>query len=144
MEPVVGLGHVTPCYNHEFVLDFMVSILSALRFFFRSRCDTALEFLALRQQVAVLQRKRPRPTLNSMDRLFWTLLHRCWSRCADVLVLVNPETVVGWHRRVSGSTGVGDPARGAVAPARLAPGRRRGMRCRERLGGLLRYYSRAA
>jgi len=28
--------------------------------------------------------------------------------------------------------------------ARLEPGRRRGIRCRERLGGLLRYYSRAA
>ena len=30
------------------------------------------------------------------------------------------------------------------APSRLEPGRRRGIRCRERLGGLLRYYSRAA
>ena len=30
------------------------------------------------------------------------------------------------------------------APAPLEPGRRRGIRCRERLGGLLRYYSRAA
>ena len=30
------------------------------------------------------------------------------------------------------------------APARLEPGQRRGIRCRERLGGLLRYYSRAA
>jgi transposase InsO family protein len=30
------------------------------------------------------------------------------------------------------------------APGRLEPGRRRGIRCRERLGGLLRYYSRAA
>jgi transposase InsO family protein len=30
------------------------------------------------------------------------------------------------------------------APARLEPGRRHGIRCRERLGGLLRYYSRAA
>jgi hypothetical protein len=28
------------------------------------------------------------------------------------------------------------------APASLAPARRRGIRCRERLGGLLRYYSR--
>jgi hypothetical protein len=28
------------------------------------------------------------------------------------------------------------------APARLEPGGRRGIRCRERLGGLLRYYSR--
>jgi putative transposase len=30
------------------------------------------------------------------------------------------------------------------APVRLEPGRRRGIRCRKRLGGLLRYYSRAA
>ena len=81
-----------------FVLQFILSILSALRGFFHSRCDTALEVLALRQQVAVLKRKRPRPPLNSLDRLFWTLLHRCWSRWADVLVLVKPETVVGWHR----------------------------------------------
>jgi len=30
-----------------------------------------LEILALRQQVAVLKRKRLRPKLNLMDRLFW-------------------------------------------------------------------------
>jgi hypothetical protein len=39
---------------------------------FRSRSDTALEVLALRQQVAVLQRRRPRPIVNRLDRLFWT------------------------------------------------------------------------
>ena len=66
--------------------------------FFRSRSDTALEVLALRQQVAVLKRKRPRPKLNSLDRLFWTTLRRFWSRWTDVLVIVKPETVVGWHR----------------------------------------------
>src|SRR5580700_7480323 len=66
--------------------------------FFRSRSDTVLEVLALRQQVAVLKRKPPRPRLNSWDRLFWTALRRCWSRWTDVLVLVKPETVVGWHR----------------------------------------------
>src|SRR5215475_9056317 len=59
-----------------FVLEFIFSILSALRVFFRSRSDTALEILALRQQVAVLKRKRPRPPLHSLDRLLWTLLHR--------------------------------------------------------------------
>jgi putative transposase len=36
--------------------------------------------------------------LNSWDRLFWTALRQCWSRWADVLVLVNPDTVIGWHR----------------------------------------------
>ena len=46
----------------------------------------------------MLKRKRPRPRLNSCDRLFWTILRRCWSRWTEVLVLVKPETVVGWHR----------------------------------------------
>ena len=80
------------------MLDIILSFLVAIRVFFRSRSDTALEVLALRQQVAVLKRKRPRPKLNSWGRLFWTSLRQCWSRWTDVLVLVKPETVVGWHR----------------------------------------------
>jgi hypothetical protein len=50
------------------VPQFILSILAVIRVFFRSRSDTALEILALRQQVAVLKRKRPRPTVNSLDR----------------------------------------------------------------------------
>ncbi len=46
----------------------------------------------------MLKRKRPRPPLNSFDRLFWTTLHRLWPRWSDILVIVKPETVVGWHR----------------------------------------------
>jgi hypothetical protein len=46
----------------------------------------------------VLKRKRPRPVLNRLDRFFWTTLRRCWPRWTDVLVIVKPETVVGWHR----------------------------------------------
>ena len=80
------------------MLEIILSFLIAIRVFFRSRSDTALEILALRQQVAVLKRKRPRPKLNSVDRLFWTALRQCWSRWTDVLVLVKPDTVVGWHR----------------------------------------------
>jgi hypothetical protein len=41
-----------------FVLAFILSILAAVRVFLRSRSDIALEILALRQQVAVLKRKR--------------------------------------------------------------------------------------
>jgi len=80
------------------VIESFLSILAVIRVFFRSRSDTALEVLALRQQVAVLKRKRPRPRLNRLDRLFWTTLGRIWSRLADVLVIVKPETVVAWHR----------------------------------------------
>ena len=80
------------------MLSFVLSLLAAVRVFFRSRGDTALEVLALRQQVAVLKRKRPRPRLGRLDRLFWTTLRRFWSRWTEVLVIVTPDTVVGWHR----------------------------------------------
>jgi hypothetical protein len=36
--------------------------------------------------------------LNSGDRFFWTTLRRFWARWNDVLLIVQPETVVGWHR----------------------------------------------
>jgi putative transposase len=78
--------------------EFSLALLVALRVFFRTRRDSALEILALRQQVAVLKGKRSRPSLNSIDRLFWTTLRRIWPRWADVLIIVKPETVVGWHR----------------------------------------------
>ena len=76
----------------------VLALLSVLQVFFRSRTDLALEIIALRQQVAVLKRKRPRPRLNRIDQLFWIALRRCWARWEEVLVIVKPDTVVGWHR----------------------------------------------
>ena len=80
------------------MIEFILSVLAVVRVLLCSRADMALEILALRQQVAVLKRKRPRPTLNAGDRLFWSTLRRFWSRWRDVLVIVKPETVVAWHR----------------------------------------------
>jgi putative transposase len=73
------------------VFELILSFINAIRVFFRSRSDTALEVLALRQQLAVLKRQRGRPALSSLDRLFWP-------RWREVLLIVRPETVVGWHR----------------------------------------------
>ena len=53
----------------------------------------------LRQQLAILRRTSPRPRLRSLDRAFWVLLSRTWSRWSDALALVKPETVIAWHRR---------------------------------------------
>jgi hypothetical protein len=80
------------------VLDLVPAILSAFRVFFRSRVAASLEIRALRQQIAVLKRKRPRPLLNGLDRLFWTTLRSLWTGWSDVLVIVKPETVIGWLR----------------------------------------------
>ena len=76
----------------------LLSLIAAARVFFQSRTDIAVEVIALRQQIAVLKRKRPRPPLRPLDRLFWTLLRATWSRWRDALAIVKPETVVGWHR----------------------------------------------
>lgn len=80
------------------MLDFLLAFFATLRVFFGSRTTTALEVLALRQQVAVLKRKRPRPPLNSCDRLFWIALRRLWSGWKDVILIVKPDTVVAWQR----------------------------------------------
>lgn len=72
----------------------LISILRS----FRSRRSLFLENLALRQQLAILKRKHPRPSLAPADRLFWTLAKRFWSGWKQCLILVSPETVVRWHR----------------------------------------------
>jgi len=80
------------------MIRLLLVLLSWLSAFFRSRHDLGLELAALRQQVGVLKRKNARPRLTLRDRLFWLALQRCWSKWASVLVVVKPETVVGWHR----------------------------------------------
>ncbi len=64
-----------------------------------SRTTLQLENIALRQQVAALKRDKPRPRLRPLDRVFWVYLFRLWPRWKDALVIVKPETVIGWHRQ---------------------------------------------
>ncbi|MCZ6858793.1 MAG: hypothetical protein O7I42_00685 [Alphaproteobacteria bacterium] len=64
-----------------------------------SRATLRLENIALRQQVAVLNRERPRPRLHPLDRVFWVFLSRLWPHWKDALVIVKSETVIGWHRQ---------------------------------------------
>src|SRR5690349_10528709 len=65
---------------------------------FYSQRNLLLENLALRQQLLTLKRKQRRPRLNRFDRMFWVMIKRTWSNWKDALVIVTPETVVGWHR----------------------------------------------
>jgi putative transposase len=69
-----------------------------LRSVVRSRCDVALENLALRQQLVVLTRSSRRPRLTRADRRFWSWFSRAWPRWRSALVIVQPDTVVRWHR----------------------------------------------
>jgi len=66
--------------------------------FLRSRRDLLLENLALRQQLAAMMQKHPPPRLAASDRIFWVALRRVWSRWKQALIMVQPETVIRWHR----------------------------------------------
>jgi putative transposase len=65
---------------------------------FRSRGNLVLENFVLRQQLAVLKRRRQRPSLNLFDKLFWVAVSRLWSQWKQSLIVVTPESVVRWHR----------------------------------------------
>jgi hypothetical protein len=57
------------------------------------------ENLALRQQLIVLKRNQKRPSPKKRDRVFWKVLSQVWPRWRDSLLIVQPETVIGWQKR---------------------------------------------
>lgn len=59
----------------------------------------AVENLCLRQQMAVLARRQPHPAFRNQDRRFWILMARWFPGWRGCLLIVTPETVLGWHRR---------------------------------------------
>src|SRR6516165_3797341 len=62
--------------------------------------DMADDFIeALRHQIGVLQRSTTkRPKLTAGDRRLWVFLSRVWRDGRSALAIVQPETVVAWHR----------------------------------------------
>ena len=72
---------------------------SALRDSFRGRAARQLELNAVRHQLATMKRPSPRPSLRPTDRLLWVLLSRLLPNWREMLVIVKPETVIGWHRK---------------------------------------------
>src|SRR5208282_4304430 len=78
----------------------MHSLFSWLTCRFRGGVELELEVIALRHQLAVLRRQRPRRSqLFSIDRLIWVWLYRLWPRFLKVIVVVKPSTVIQWHRQ---------------------------------------------
>src|ERR1700736_6401565 len=65
----------------------------------RSRASLEAECIALRQQINVLRRTAPRrPRFGNIDRLVFVGLYRLFPSVRDALRIVQPETVIGWHR----------------------------------------------
>jgi hypothetical protein len=64
----------------------------------RTRSELLAENALLRQQVVVLRRDIRRPRIHRDDRLLMLILARLCRRWRDALHLVNPETLLRWHR----------------------------------------------
>ena len=77
---------------------FVWCLLLIIRAFFFSRASLVAENLALRQQLAVLKRQKPTPRLKKRDRLFWIVLSKLWLGWEKSLLIVQPSTVLHWHR----------------------------------------------
>jgi transposase InsO family protein len=81
------------------MIDLLSALLATARSSLKSQRELALENLALRQQLAVVKRKVKRPKLTKADRAFWVALSRLCPDWQNAVILVKPETVIGWHRK---------------------------------------------
>jgi putative transposase len=72
--------------------------LVLFRAMFIPKACLAIENLALRQQLAVCKQSAKRPKLRQRDRVFWVWFSYLWPDWRSALAIVQPETVIKWHR----------------------------------------------
>jgi transposase InsO family protein len=81
----------------------MFAILHALGVFvadlFKSRCQLEAENLLLRHQLTIALRRAPhRLRLLGSDRVLLIWMTRLWPSLLDAVQVVQPETILRWHR----------------------------------------------
>ncbi len=81
------------------------ALVSPLKSLAVARFHLALENLAFRHQVGVLERSGKRPILRQRDRMFWVMLSALWPDWRSALVIVKPEMVLRWRRQRFDSVG---------------------------------------
>ena len=82
------------------MVETLKTVLDTLRLLFQSRSRLQVEILALRQQLIVLRRTAPkRVRLRALDRLLFVLLYRLWPGVLASIAVIQPDTIVRWHRR---------------------------------------------
>ena len=80
------------------MLAFLLGLFRLLWLFGKDHHAVVVENLALRQQLAIYQRKQKRPRLAGRDRWFWIGMSLLWKDWRRALVVVHPDTVVRWQR----------------------------------------------
>ena len=80
------------------MLDFLRLLIHALAALLRTQAQLEAEIAMLRHQLNVLRRPTPRPRLTPADRLLFTWLCRLFPSLRSAITIVQPDTVLRWHR----------------------------------------------
>ena len=81
------------------MVETLKTVLGTLLLLFQSRSRLQVEILVLRQQLIVLRRSAPkRVRLRAVDRLLLVLLYRLWPGVLESIAVIQPDTIVRWHR----------------------------------------------
>ncbi len=79
---------------------FLILFLHVLVSPFKTQAQLEAEIVLLRHQLGVLRQRVPsRPKLTLADRLLFVWLYRLFPSVLDAVTIVQPETVIRWHRK---------------------------------------------
>jgi hypothetical protein len=95
------------------MVDFLRLLIQALAAPFRTQAQLEAEIMMLRHQLNVFRRQTPRPRVTAADRLLFVWLCRLFPSLRNAITIVQPDTVLRWHR--SGFRLYCDGSRGLAA-----------------------------
>jgi hypothetical protein len=81
------------------MIGFLILFLHVLVSPFKTQARLEAEIVLLRHQLNVLRQRVPsRPKLTVADPLLFVWLYRLFSSVLNAVRIVQPETVIRWHR----------------------------------------------
>jgi len=81
------------------MIAFLSLFLHILVSLIKTQARLGAEISVLRHQLNVLRRRVPsKPKITMADRLLFVWLHRLFPSLLNAVTIVQPETVIRWHR----------------------------------------------
>ena len=81
------------------MIGFLILLLHVLVSPFKTQARLEAEIVLLRHQLNALRRRVPsKPRLTVADRLLFVWLYRLFPSLLNAVTIVQPETIVRWHR----------------------------------------------
>src|SRR6476620_6247810 len=81
------------------MIAFLSLLLAIVVSPFKTKARLEAEIIMLRHQLNVLRRSVPsKPKLGPIDRLLFVWLYRLFPTALNAIAIVQPETIVRWHR----------------------------------------------